>query len=225
MCFHGRVIVNISPYVDFADLQSYGVLGLIDAINKFDIGRNIKFKTYAIQRIKGSIYDELRNLDIVPRSSRSKVKEIDQITSQLQLKYGRAVSKQEVADYMGITMEEYHKTVSKGTNVLISMDDNWFINDGNDNSPMSLEETLEDKGALNPSKAAERIELKKLIAQKLVSLPENEKAVLCMYYYEGCTLKDIGHLMKVTESRVSQIHTRAILRLRESLNEIKQNLN
>ncbi|MGL5956842.1 MAG: RNA polymerase sigma factor WhiG [Brevinema sp.] len=222
----GRVMVNVPSSVDFQDLVSFGVLGLIDAIDKFDLNRDIKFKTYAVTRIRGAIFDELRNLDWLPRSVRQKAKEIERTTNQLEIKLGRAAKDDEVADAMGLSIEDFHQLQLRvGTNSLISMDDNWFMNDGNDNSPMSFEETLENKAILTPNNVAERTELKKMIAQAISDLPDREKQVLILYYYEELTLKEIGSILAVTESRVSQLHTKAIMRLKGLLDQIKKNFN
>jgi len=219
----GRVMVSITSSVDFQDLVSFGVIGLIDAIDKFDLNRDIKFKTYAVTRIRGSIFDELRNLDWLPRSVRQKAKDIERAISQLELKLGRAAKDNEIAEAMGISIEDFHQLLLRvGTNALISIDENWFSNDGNDNSPISIEETLESTSAISPNILAERTELKKMIAQAIADLPEREKQVLILYYYEELTLKEIGSILAVTESRVSQLHTKAIMRLRGRLNQIKQ---
>ncbi|MGL4367384.1 MAG: RNA polymerase sigma factor WhiG [Brevinemataceae bacterium] len=222
----GRVMVNIPSSVDFQDLVSFGVIGLIDAIDKFDLNRDIKFKTYAVTRIRGAIFDELRNLDWLPRSVRQKAKEIERTIAQLELKLGRSAKDHEIAQAMGVSIEEFHQLLLRvGTNALISIDDNWSSHDGNDNSPMTLKETLENKSALSPNTLAEHTELKKMIAQAIADLPDREKQVLILYYYEELTLKEIGSILSVTESRVSQLHTKAIMRLRGKLNQIKQGLS
>ena len=222
----GRVIANVPSSVDFQDLVSFGVLGLIDAIDKFDLSREIKFKTYAVTRIRGAIFDELRNLDWLPRSVRQKAKEIERTIAQLEVKLGRSTTDLEIAEAMGLSIEVFHQLLLRvGTNSLISMDDNWFMNDGNDNSPMSFEETLENKKVLSPNNAAERTELKKMISQAISDLPDREKQVLILYYYEELTLKEIGSILAVTESRISQLHTKAIMRLRGRLDQIKKNFN
>lgn len=219
----GRVMVNIPSSVEYEDLVSFGVIGLMDAIDKFDLNRDIKFKTYAVTRIRGSIFDELRNLDWLPRSVRQKAKEIEKTISQLELKLGRSAKDHEIADAMKISVEEFHQLLLRvGTNGLISMDENWFMNDGNDHSPMSIEETLESTTALSPNTLAERTEIKKMIAQAISDLPDREKQVLILYYYEELTLKEIGNILSVTESRISQLHTKAIMRLRGKLEQIKE---
>ena len=222
----GRVMANIPSSVDFQDLVSFGILGLIDAIDKFDLSREIKFKTYAVTRIRGAIFDELRNLDWLPRSVRQKAKEIERTIAQLEMKLGRSAKDDEIAQAMNLSIESFHQLLLRvGTNALISMDDNWFVNDGSSTSPMSIEETLENTSVLSPNNVAERTELKKMIAQAISALPDREKQVLILYYYEELTLKEIGSILAVTESRVSQLHTKAIMRLRGRLDQIKKNFN
>ncbi|MGL4562484.1 MAG: RNA polymerase sigma factor WhiG [Brevinema sp.] len=220
----GRVMVNIPSSIEYEDLVSFGVIGLMDAIDKFDLNRDIKFKTYAVTRIRGAIFDELRNLDWLPRSVRQKAKEIERTISQLELKLGRSAKDNEIAEAMKITIEEFHQLLLRvGTNALISMDENWFMNDSsNDNSPMSMEETLESASGISPESLAERTEIKKMIAQAIADLPDREKQVLILYYYEELTLKEIGSILSVTESRISQLHTKAIMRLRGKLEQIKK---
>jgi RNA polymerase sigma factor FliA len=219
----GRVAINVPSSVEFYDLVSYGVLGLIDAIDKFDPKRDIKFKTYAVTRIRGSIFDQLRAIDWLPRSVRQKAKEIENVTADLMVKLGRVPDDKEVADDMGITVEEYRNQLQRVSgNHLVSMDENWYMNDGSDNAPMSIEDTLESPDTYNPDVAAEKEEIKKKIARTLMDLPEREKQVLILYYYEGLTLKEIGTILNVTESRVSQLHTKAIMILRGKLANIKE---
>ncbi|MGC8764434.1 MAG: RNA polymerase sigma factor WhiG [Brevinematia bacterium] len=218
----GRVAMNVPNNVDFNDLVSYGVLGLIDAIDKFDPKREIKFKTYAVTRIRGSIFDQLRAIDWLPRSVRQKAKEIERAISDLEGKLGRSPTDEEIAEAMGLSLSDFHNLLLRVSgNSLISMDDSWFLNDGSDNAPLSIEETLESPDTYNPDIAAEKEEIKKIIARTLMDLPEREKQVLILYYYEGLTLKEIGAILNVTESRVSQLHTKAIMILRAKLEKIK----
>ncbi|NPU99824.1 MAG: RNA polymerase sigma factor WhiG [Brevinematales bacterium] len=219
----GRIAMNVPNSVEFNDLVSYGILGLIDAIDKFDPKREIKFKTYAVTRIRGSIFDELRAIDWLPRSVRQKAKEIERTIADLEAKLGRSAKDEEIAEAMGVNVDEFHTLLLRVSgNSLISMDENWFMNDGSDNAPMSIEETLESSDSYNPDVVAEKDEIKKLIARALMDLPEREKQVLILYYYEGLTLKEIGSILAVTESRVSQLHTKAIMRLRGKLEKIKE---
>ncbi len=219
----GRVAMNVPNSVEFNDLVSYGILGLIDAIDKFDPKREIKFKTYAVTRIRGSIFDELRAIDWLPRSVRQKAKEIERTIADLEAKLGRAAKDEEIAEALDISVQEFHALLLRVSgNALISIDENWFMNDGSDNAPMSIEDTLESSDSYNPDVVAEKDEIKKLIAKALMELPDREKQVLILYYYEGLTLKEIGSILAVTESRVSQLHTKAIMRLRGKLEKIKE---
>ncbi len=218
----GRVAITVPNSVEFNDLVSYGILGLIDAIDKFDPKREIKFKTYAVTRIRGSIFDELRAIDWLPRSVRQKAKEIERTIADLEAKLGRSSKDEEIAEALGVSVQEFHTLLLRVSgNALISMDESWYINDGGDNAPMSIEDTLESSDSYNPDVVAEKDEIKKLIARALMDLPDREKQVLILYYYEGLTLKEIGNILTVTESRVSQLHTKAIMRLRGKLEKIK----
>jgi RNA polymerase sigma factor FliA len=218
----GRVAINVPNSVEFNDLVSYGVLGLIDAIDKFDPKREIKFKTYAVTRIRGSIFDELRSIDWLPRSVRQKAKEIERAIADLEAKLGRSAKDDEIAEALGLGLPEFHTLLLRVSgNTLVSMDENWYMNDGSDNAPMSIEETLESSDSYNPDVVAEKDEIKKLIAKAIAGLPDREKQVLILYYYEALTLKEIGLILEVTESRVSQLHTKAIFRLKGKLEKIK----
>jgi RNA polymerase sigma factor FliA len=219
----GRVAMNVPSSVEFFDLVSYGILGLIDAIDKFDPKREIKFKTYAVTRIRGSIFDQLRAIDWLPRSVRQKAKEIERAIADLEAKLGRSANDEEIAEALGVSVQEFHNLLLRVSgNSLVSMDENWYMNDGSDNAPMSIEDTLESSDTYNPDVAAEKEEIKKIIARTLMELPEREKQVLILYYYEGLTLKEIGTILNVTESRVSQLHTKAIMILRVKLAKIKE---
>lgn len=219
----GRVAMNVPSSVEFYDLVSYGIMGLIDAIDKFDPKREIKFKTYAVTRIRGSIFDQLRAIDWLPRSVRQKAKEIERTIADLESHLGRSANDDEIAEAMGVSVQEFHSQLLRVSgNSLVSMDENWYMNDGSDNAPMSIEDTLESSDTYNPDVAAEKEEIKKMIARTLMELPEREKQVLILYYYEGLTLKEIGAILNVTESRVSQLHTKAIMILRGKLSKIKE---
>ncbi len=219
----GRVAMNVPNSVEYNDLVSYGILGLIDAIDKFDPYREIKFKTYAVTRIRGAIFDQLRAIDWLPRSVRQKSKEIERTIAELEGKLGRPPTDEEIAEAMDMPLEDFHALLLRVSgNNLVSMDESWYINDGSDNAPTSIEETLESSDAYNPDVVAEKQEIKKMIAKALMELPEREQQVLILYYYEGLTLKEIGTILNVTESRVSQLHTKAIHILRSRLSQIKE---
>ncbi|MBL8965842.1 MAG: RNA polymerase sigma factor WhiG [Spirochaetaceae bacterium] len=219
----GKVAASMPNTVEFEDLVGFGVFGLLDAIDKFDPEKNVKFKTYAVTRIRGAIFDELRSIDWVPRSVRQKTKEIEEAVVSLEAKLGRPASDQEIAGALGLTEDELLKTMLKisGTSVL-SLNDVWYS--GDDSDKISIGESIESPTSLNPDASVEREEVKRVIAQSINELPEKEKKVLVLYYYEDLTLKEIGQVLEVTESRVSQLHTKAILRLRAKLTNVRKGI-
>ncbi len=219
----GKVSMGMPQNIEFDDLVSYGVFGLIDAIGKFDPARGIKFKTYAMTRIRGAIFDELRSIDWIPRSIRQKAKQIEQVISELENKLGRTVEDEEIAKEMGIPNEEFQSLLNKlsGTSML-SLNDIWYL--GDDNDELSILETLEAPENMNPDVLIEKEEIRDYIIDAIKKLPDKEKKVIVLYYYEDLTLKEIGEVLDVTESRVSQLHTKAIMRLRGRLGRIKSNI-
>ncbi|MBM9545480.1 MULTISPECIES: RNA polymerase sigma factor WhiG [Leptospira] len=216
----GRIAIGMPQNVEFEDLVSYGVFGLLDAIEKFDPSREIKFKTYAMTRIRGSIFDELRSVDWIPRSIRQKAKQLENIIAMLENKEGKKVDDEEIAKELGVSMEEYNSLLAKlsGTS-LVSLNDIWFLGDENDE--VSFMETLESPMNMNPDNIIEKEEIKNVIVEAIQSLPEKEKKVIVLYYYEDLTLKEIGEVLEVTESRISQLHTKAVARLRSKLSKVK----
>jgi RNA polymerase sigma factor for flagellar operon FliA len=216
----GRVRSGLPNNVEAADLVSYGMFGLIDAIDKFDIGRQIKFETYAINRIRGAIIDELRSLDWVPRSVRSKAKVLERAHAELEAELKRAPTEAEIADRMGLTREQLAKLMSQVsfTN-MVALDE--VTHGGSDRGDkMTLGDLLEDPRAPDPEAEYETEEMKVLLAEQISGLPEREKVVLTLYYYERLTLAEIGSVLGVTESRVSQIHSKSLLDLRARLTQI-----
>jgi RNA polymerase sigma factor for flagellar operon FliA len=215
----GRVGVGLPPNIEQADLVSYGIFGLIDAIEKFDLERAIKFETYAISRIRGAIIDELRALDWIPRSVRSKAREVEKAYAALEGKLHRTPSEAEVAGELGIGLEELHAIFSQVSFVnVVALDE--LLNVGGDRGDkLSLVDTLEDTKAEDPVMAFETEETKYLLARAINTLPEREKIVVTLYYYEGLTLAEIGQVLGVTESRICQMHTKAVLQLRAKLAE------
>lgn len=213
----GRLSSNLPQTVDTADLISYGLFGLIDAIDKFDPRRGIKFETYAIARIKGGIIDELRAMDWVPRSVRARAREIENAYISLENKLRRLPDDHEVASEIGITLKEYHDSLTKlSYTTVVSFEELWSAG-GERDDRSSLLSTIKDETAEDPVKAFEGIEIKQIVADAIERLPERERTVIALYYYEGLTLKEIGEVLGVTESRVSQLHTKAVLRLRARL--------
>lgn len=219
----GKISIGMPQSIEFDDLVSYGVFGLIDAINKFDFNRGIKFKTYAMTRIRGAIFDELRSIDWIPRSIRQKAKQIEQVISELENKLGRTVEDDEIAQELGISNEEFQSLLNKlsGTSML-SLNDIWYL--GDDSDELSILETLEAPETMNPDVMIEKEEIRDYIIDAIKKLPDKEKKVIVLYYYEDLTLKEIGEVLEVTESRVSQLHTKAIMRLRGRLGRIKSNI-
>ena len=219
----GKVSMGMPHNIEFDDLVSYGIFGLIDAITKFDPARGIKFKTYAMTRIRGAIFDELRSIDWIPRSIRQKAKQIETVIAELENKLGRTVDDEEIAKEMGVSNEEFQSLLNKlsGTSML-SLNDIWYL--GDDNDELSILETLEAPESMNPDVLVEKEEIRDYIIDAIRKLPDKEKKVIVLYYYEDLTLKEIGEVLDVTESRVSQLHTKAIMRLRGRLGRIKSNI-
>ncbi len=219
----GKVAVGMPHNVEFDDLVGYGVFGLFDAIEKFDPDKHVKFKTYAVTRIRGAIFDELRSIDWVPRSVRQKTREIEEAVRRLEASLGRPATDEEIARDLGITVRDLEKLMMKisGTSIL-SLNDVWYT--GDDNDKVSIADSIESPHSLNPDVIVEKEEIKRVIVQSIQELPEKEKTVLVLYYYEDLTLKEIGQVLEVTESRVSQLHTKAILRLRGKLTNIKKGI-
>ncbi|HVV76173.1 MAG TPA: RNA polymerase sigma factor WhiG [Mycobacteriales bacterium] len=217
----GRVGVGLPPNIEQADLVSYGIFGLIDAIEKFDVSRAIKFETYAISRIKGAIIDELRAIDWIPRSVRYKAREVEKAYAALEARLHRTPTEAEVAAELGIALEDLHAIFSQVSFVNVIALDELLNVGGERGDKLSLVDTLEDTKAEDPVAAFETEETKYLLARAINTLPEREKIVVTLYYYEGLTLAEIGQVLGVTESRICQMHTKAVLQLRGKLAEPK----
>jgi RNA polymerase sigma factor FliA len=213
----GRMGSNLPAHVDEADLISYGLTGLISAIERFDLSRAIKFETYAITRIRGSIIDELRTLDWVPRSVRARAREIERANQKLEARLQRAPTDEEMASELGISVSDFNESlVQISTSTLVALDELWNTNE-NDGDHVSLLDTIADRRAPNPEQIVDQGEVRDRIADAIAALPEREKLVIALYYYENLTLREVGEVLGVTESRVSQLHTKAVLRLRSKL--------
>ena len=215
----GRVGVGLPPNIEQADLVSYGIFGLMDAIEKFDLERAIKFETYAISRIRGAIIDELRAIDWIPRSVRYKAREVEKAYAQLESELHRTPTEVEVAAHMGIQLGDLHQIFSQVSFVNVVALDELLSVGGDKGDKLSLVDTLEDHRAEDPVQAFESEETKYLLARAINTLPEREKIVVTLYYYEGLTLAEIGQVLGVTESRICQMHTKAVLQLRGKLVE------
>lgn len=211
-----RVSVGLPQSVEQADLVSYGIFGLIDAIEKFEPDRGVKFETYAIRRVRGAIIDELRSIDWVPRSVRAKARSIETAFSTLEGELGRSPTDTELAKALGLTENELQNTYTQISFVGVVALDDMFPRSGERNETATLADTIADRGE-GPMGLYEVEELRQALAMALNRMPEREKIVLTLYYYEGMTLAEIGEVLGVTESRVCQIHTRAVLQLRSRL--------
>jgi len=209
----GRMAIGLPHYVEFNDLVSAGLLGLIQAIDNFDHQRGVKFETYAIPRIRGAILDELRSQDWFPRSLRRKAKQIEEVYAKLEARLGRPATDQEVADALQIAVSELDGLLGEvAVATIMSLDADASAPESDQSS--SLGEFLPDPRSEDLERALAAQEMRELISQRMAELPEKEQLVLVLYYYEELTLKEIGEILDVTESRVCQIHTKAILRLR-----------
>jgi RNA polymerase sigma factor for flagellar operon FliA len=213
----GRLGSGLPAHVDEGDLVSYGLLGLIAAIERYDPDRDVKFETYAISRIKGSILDELRAMDWVPRSVRSRAREIERAMTELESKLGRAPNDEEIAAKVGITTDELEGSLTDiSRSSIAALDELWTVS-GSGGDSIALIDTIEDTQGPEPQSAFAQTEMREAIADAISRLPEREKLVITLYYYEDLTLREIGEVLGVTESRVSQLHTKAILRLKARL--------
>ena len=215
----GRMASGLPAHVEEADLISYGLGGLISAIERFELEREIKFETYAITRIKGAIIDELRSLDWVPRSVRARARAIERANSKLEHKFQRAPTDEEMAAELEMTVADFHDALLQISNSTVAaLDELWTVSDASGDQ-VSLLDTLQDPGAPDPAQVMDATDLKDRIADAIARLPEREKLVVALYYYENLTLREIGEVLGVTESRVSQLHTKAVLRLRGRMSD------
>jgi RNA polymerase sigma factor FliA len=208
---------GLPAHVDEADLISYGLIGLINAIERFELEREIKFETYAITRIRGAIIDELRALDWVPRSVRARAREIERAHAKLEHRLHRTPTDAEMAAELNMGVEEFQDSLVKiSTSTVVALDELWAVSDSSGDQ-VSLLDTLPDQDAADPQDMLDASELKDRLADAISALPEREKLVIALYYYENLTLREIGEVLGVTESRISQLHTKAVLRLKSRL--------
>jgi RNA polymerase sigma factor for flagellar operon FliA len=215
----GRVAAGLPQNIEQSDLVSYGIFGLIDAIDKFDPGRGFKFETYAISRIKGAIIDELRSIDWVPRSVRAKARAVERAYSKLENELKRSPDDREVAAELGMSEAELDTVLSQVSFTgLVALDELLSASGSDRSGSTSVGDTIADR-AHDPVEAFEVDEMKHLLADAINRMPDRERLVLTLYYYEGLTLAEIGGVLGVTESRVCQIHTKAILQLRGRLQD------
>lgn len=210
-----RLASRLPPQVSIDDLISCGIIGLIDAINKFDLSKNVQFKTYAEFRIKGAMLDELRALDWVPRSIRRKITDLEKTYADLEKKFGRPATDEEVANSLNMNLEEFHKLLDETKSVSF-MDIEFLRQKSPDKLNSSIIDSFSDSGK-DPFTAINLSQIRRLTARAIAELPEKEKLAVALYYYEELTMKEIGQVLGYTESRISQMHSKAMLRLRSKL--------
>jgi len=213
-----RVKDNLPPEVERDDLVSFGIFGLMDAIEKFDHSRGIKFETYAIPRIRGAILDGLRATDNAPRSIRQKARQIGKAYVELERRLGRAVKDEEVAKELNVDMGSFNSMMAEVSRVSLLSLDELVLQD--DDGSVTLGERIEDKSAYDPVELVELTELRDALINGIESLSEQERLVITLYYYEGLTLKETSEVMDLSESRISQIRIKAVLKLREHLSHL-----
>jgi RNA polymerase sigma factor for flagellar operon FliA len=213
----GRLAVTLPPTVDAEDLVGYGVMGLITAIERFSPERGFKFETFAVSRIRGAIIDELRSQDWLPRSVRQKAKELEGSIRQLENQLGRTATDDELAKALGTTVDNLPKNLAEIVAPVLSLDDLVMMSD--DGQKVSWLDTLPDD-RLGPAAAFDAEEMTEILAKAIDLLPERERLLVSLYYHEGLTLKEIGQVLSVTESRVCQLHSQAVGRLRTKINQM-----
>lgn len=214
-----KIATGLPKSIERGDLTNTALIGLFDALEKYDESRGTKFETYAIWRIKGAVLDELRSLDWASRTTRRKAREIERVCQALDQKLGRAASEHEMADAMGLSLHEFVRLLEevRGT-VLLSLDQSLQVDD--EHELAGLADMIEDKAAANTLSMIEEEESRRRLLNLVNNLSEQERLVVALYYYEEMTLKEIGEALQISESRVSQIHTKAILRLKGRLNRV-----
>jgi RNA polymerase sigma factor for flagellar operon FliA len=219
----GKMSMSVPPSVEIDDLVSSGVVGLMDAIEKYDPNRDTKFETYAVSRIRGAIVDDLRSLDWVPRSVRRKARMLEDAYSNLEGELHRPASDQEISDRLNISADEMRTMTEEVASAgLLSLDD--FVGNQDGERTTRVIDLVCSKSADSPSAPIEVEEMREVLAQSILNLPDKERTVLALYYYEDMTLKEIGRTLGVSESRISQIHTKAMLRLKGRLRATRESL-
>ena len=212
----GRIAIGLPRSVELDDLINAGVVGLIEAYNNFDPGKGVKFESYASMRIRGSILDELRAVDWAPRSTRAKSRQMGRAIASLENRLGRSPTDQEIAENLDISLDDLYKLLDDlSSTTLLSLDELTYGSD--DDKPVPLMDTLQSADRTDALGDLEREEMRNLLVDSIGLLSDQERLVVALYYYEELTLKEIGQVMELSESRVSQIHTKAVLSLRAKL--------
>lgn len=216
----GRLSIYLGYAVEYDDLVGYGIFGLIDAIDKFDLEKGVKFETYASLRIRGAILDQIRKMDWIPRTLRQKQKKMDQAAAELEGELGRVATDDEVAGRLGINREEYDTWKSQAQfTSMVSLDD--YLEQGSESRMEPASMTRFEQ----PEKVVEKEELKGMLVEALKALTENESKVITLYYYEELTLKEISRILEVSESRISQLHTKALQKIKKQLGDCVDFIN
>jgi RNA polymerase sigma factor for flagellar operon FliA len=215
-----RIAVRLPSHIDLDDLHNTGVIGLMDAIDKYDPEKNCKFKTYAEFRIKGAILDQLRSLDWVPRSVRQKGRRLERAYGDVEQRLGRSANEDEVADSLGLQLDKFHELINQVRGIsLVNLEELRGGGQDGDRSG-SYADIVEDVNAENPLASLKLQEMRTVVADTIATLPEKERLVISLYYYEDLNMKEIGNILGITESRVCQIHTKSVLRLRSKLKSV-----
>lgn len=212
----GRLALHLPPSVQEEDLIGYGVLGLIEAVDRFDPTRGIKFETFAVTRIRGYILDSLRHLDLLSRSARRQAKEVEEAISQLSQLLGRLPEDVEVANHLGLTLDQYYDRLLNANSMVISLDQPLMVSG---DEPYSLYDSIEDPQVSTPATQLDDEEIKVELVAAIRALPEREQVMISLYYNDGLTMKEIGQAMGVSESRVSQMHAKTMLTLRSLIKD------
>lgn len=215
----GRLLIGIPPSLQREDLISFGTLGLIEAVDRFDPSYKVKFQTYAVTRIRGQIIDSLRALDLLPRSARHHNKQIERAIAHLSQTLGRTPTDKEIADHLDITLEQYQSWLIDANFAMISLDQTLSFDNGDETT---LYDTLEDTNMSTPSQQVDDIDLKSELASAIHSLPEREQLMISLYYNDGLTMKEVGEVLGVSESRISQMHSRTMLSLKSFINNRRE---
>lgn len=210
----GRVKIALPPSFSYEDISSYGIEGLIDAVEKYTTKMGARFETYALVRIRGNIIDKVRSQDFLPRSIRKKIKDVKEAQDELKRQYGRCATNSEVADYLGIEKEKVEQLLADDTTITSIYDSK-----GSSDGELTIIDTIEDSKNLAPQEQLENKNTKNELEDALKRLPERERTIMVLYYHENMTLKEIGDAINISESRVSQLHAQAIMKLKNLLSE------
>ncbi len=219
-----RISMKLPNHVEIDDLVNSGIIGLIDAIEKFDPSRGIKFKTYAEFRIRGAIFDGLRSLDWVPRSVRKQKKLVEQSYAQLEQQLGRHATDEELSKELGVGLDEFYKILDnlKGVSLgkFVELNNNDSQSNGEGDSVIAF---IPDRSTDDPYHKFQKHELTEILSEAIRKLPDKERYVVSLYYFDELTMKEIGTVLNITESRVSQLHTKSMIRLRDALKSYVEN--